>query len=202
MSEASGARHTPSLLLAAVLLCALPSAGALPELPTEVVDALTQIDTAPSTDTLNGMFPTPQAALDNLRQIALSASEPGVQLRAIRALPAYCPSPCVDSPVRDTLLSLINNYFRTTHTPRDIMRLRAAVEALGATHSRLASDVTLLRPLLDDMSRDVRATAVRALRNICHQDAITPLSMHYQSEKTEQVKHEIYDALRDLLQCT
>jgi hypothetical protein len=198
----SGFRHAPSLLLAAVLLCAWPAAGALPDVPDEVVDALTQIDTAPSTDMLNGMFPTPQAALDNLRQIALDATEFGVQLRAIRALPAYCPSPCTDSPVRDTLLSLIANYSRTMHAPQDIMRLRAAVEALGATHSRLAADVTLIRPLLDDLSRDVRATAVRALRNICHQDAITPLSMHYQSEKTEQVKHEIYDALRDLLQCT
>jgi HEAT repeat protein len=184
-----------------VLLCALPAAGALPDVPAEVVDALTQIDTAPSTDTLNGMFPTPQAALDNLRRIALDATEFGVQLRAIRALPAYCPSPCTDSPVRDTLLLLIANDSRTMHTPQDILRLRAAVEALGATHSRLAGDVTLLKPLLDDVSRDVRATAVRALRNICNQDAITPLSTHYQSEKTEQVKHEIYDALRDLLQC-
>jgi HEAT repeat protein len=197
----TGLRHAPCLLLAAVLLCALPAAGALPDVPAEVVDALTQIDTAPSTDTLNGMFPTPQAALDNLRRIALDATEFGVQLRAIRALPAYCPSPCTDSPVRDTLLLLIANDSRTMHTPQDILRLRAAVEALGATHSRLAGDVTLLKPLLDDVSRDVRATAVRALRNICNQDAITPLSTHYQSEKTEQVKHEIYDALRDLLQC-
>ncbi|HSR98233.1 MAG TPA: HEAT repeat domain-containing protein [Kofleriaceae bacterium] len=197
----SGLR-APGLLAAAVLLCALPAAGALPDLPTEVADALTQIDSAPSRDTLNAMFPTPQAALDKLRQVALDPTDTGVQLRAIRALPAYCPSPCANNPVRDTLLSLIDNYSRTMHGPQDIMRLRAAVEALGAMRSGLASDVTLLKPLLDDMSRDVRATAVRALRNICNQDAITPLSMHYQSETTEQVKHEIYDALRDLLQCT
>jgi len=191
------------LLAAAVLLCALPASGAMSDIPAEVIDALTPIDTMPSTATLNKMFPTPQVALDNLRQIAIdTTAEFGVQLRAIRALPAYCPSPCIDSPVRDTLLSLIANYSRTTHGPQDIMRLRAAVEALGATHSGLPGDVATLRPLLDDMSRDVRATAVRALRNLCNQDAITPLSMHYQSEKSEQVKHEIYDALRDLLQCT
>ena len=192
-----------TLLTATVLLCALPAAGEMPGVPAEVVDALTQIDNAPSTDTLNDMFTTPQAALDNLRQLAIdTTAQFGVQLRAIRALPAYCPSPCTDSPVRDTLLALIANYSRTMHGPQDIMRLRAAVEGLGATRSRLASDVTLLQPLLDDMSRDVRATAVRALRKICNQDAITPLSMHYQSETTEQVRHEIYDALRDLLQCS
>jgi hypothetical protein len=206
MSEAKGDRKALKgrrLLAAAVLLCALPAAGALPDVPAEVVDALTQIDTTPSKATLNGMFPTPQAALDNLRQIALDATvDLGVQLRAIRALPAYCPTPCGDSPVHDTLLSLIANYSRTMRAPQDIMRLRAAVEALGATHSGLSSDVATLRPLLDDMSRDVRATTVRALRNLCNQDAITPLSMQYQSEKSEQVKHEIYDALRDLLQCT
>jgi hypothetical protein len=191
------------LLAAAVLLCALPAAGSMSTIQAEVVDALTPIDTTPSMATLNKMFPTPQAALDNLRQIAIdTTAEFGVQLRAIRALPAYCPSPCTDGPVRDTLLSLIANYSRTTHAPQDIMRLRAAVEALGATHSGLSSDVATLRPLLDDLSRDVRATTVRALRNLCNQEAITPLSMHYQSEKTEQVKHEIYDALRDLLQCT
>ena len=196
-------KGTRTLLAAAVLLCALPAAGQMASVPAEVVDALTQIDNAPSTDTLNDMFPTPQAALDNLRQIAIDSTALfGVQLRAIRALPAYCPSPCTDSPVRDTLLSLIGSYSRTMHGPQDILRLRAAVEALGATRSALASDVALLRPLLDDLSRDVRATTVRALRNLCNQDAITPLSMHYQSEKTEQVKHEIYDALRDLLQCT
>lgn len=196
-------KRTTGLIATAVLLCALPAAGELPDVPDEVVDVLTPIDTPPSTATFNDMFPTPQAALDNLRQLAIDASvEFGVQLRAIRALPTYCPSACGGTPVHDTLLSLIDSYSRTTRMPKDIMRLRAAVEALGATHSGLSSDVTALRPLLDDLSRDVRATTVRALRNICNQDAITPLSMHYQSEKTEQVKREIYDALRELLQCT
>jgi HEAT repeat protein len=82
-----------------------------------------------------------------------------------------------------------------------VLRLRAAVEALGATHSGLVTDVNKLLPLLDDPSRDVRATVVQALRNTCNAQAITPLSMHYQVEPTEQVKLAIYAALRDLRQC-
>jgi hypothetical protein len=193
------------VLAAAVVLCTLPAEGDLAEVPDEVVDALTQIDTTPSKAALNAMFPTPQAALDNLRQIALDASDLGVQLRAIRALPAYCPAipqPCGGTPLHDTLRALIADYGRSKHEPQDIMRMRAAAEALGATRSGLSVDVVLLQPLLDDPSRDVRATVVRALRNICNGDAITPLSSHYQAEKTEQVKLEIYAALRDLLQCT
>lgn len=186
----------------AVVLCALPAQGDLADLPASVVDALTQIDTPPSKSALNQMYPTPQAALDNLRAIAVDHTNGlGVELRAIRALPAYCPSPCGGSPVHDTLVSLINEYARSPRGPQDVLRLRAAVEALGATSSGLAADVDLLRPLLDDPSRDVRATVVRALRNVCNGQAITPLSMRYQSEPTDQVKLAIYAALRDLRSC-
>jgi hypothetical protein len=187
----------------AVVLCALPARGGLAELPAAVVDALTQIDTTPSTASLNDMFPTPQAALDKLRAIAIDPTIGlGVQLRAIRALPAYCPPTlCGSSPVHDTLVSLINAYDRSPRGPQDVLRMRAAVEALGATSSGLAADVDMLRPLLDDPSRDVRATVVRALRNTCSGEAITPLSMRYQSEPTDQVKLAIYAALRDLRQC-
>jgi hypothetical protein len=185
----------------AVILCAFPAQGDLASLPPAVVDALTQIDAAASPAALNEMFPTPQAALDNLRAIAIDHTNLGVELRAIRALPAYCPSPCGGSPVHDTLVSLINEYQRSPRGPQDILRMRAAVEALGATRSGLAADVDTLRPLLDDASRDVRATAVRALSNICNGQAITPLSMRYQSEPTDQVKLAIYAALRDLRSC-
>jgi hypothetical protein len=195
-------RFGGGVIALAVVLCALPARGGLAELPAHVVDALTQIDTTPSTASLNDMFPTPQAALDNLRAIAADHTiDLGVELRAIRALPAYCSAPCGGTPVHDTLVALINEYERSPRGPRDVLRMRAAVEALGATSSGLAADVDMLRPLLDDPSRDVRATVVRALRNICNGQAITPLSMRYQSEPTDQVKLAIYAALRDLRQC-
>jgi hypothetical protein len=196
------------VIASAVLLCALPAQGDLAALPQPVVDALTQMDAAPSMSALNDMFPSPQAALDNLRALALDQTLDlgilGIQLRAIRALPAYCPDmslPCGNTPVHDTLLSLIDHYPGSPRAPQDVLRLRAAVEALGATHSGLITDVNKLLPLLDDPSRDVRATVVRALRNTCNAQAIAPLSMHYQDEPTDQVKLAIYAALRDLRQC-
>lgn len=198
-------RFGGGVIALAVLLCALPAQGDLEHLPAAVVDALTQIDSAPSKSALNDMFPTPQAALDNLRAIAVDHTiDLGVELRAIRALPAYCPALpllCGGTPVHDTLVSLIDEYARSPRAPQDVLRMRAAVEALGATGSGLATDVDKLLPLLDDPSRDVRATVVRALRNICNGQAITPLSVRYQSEPTDQVKLAIYAALRDLRQC-
>jgi hypothetical protein len=194
-------------LAAAVLLCALPAQGDLPEVSGQVTDALTQIDATPSKSTLNDMFPTPQAALDNLTQIATTTDptvDHGVQLRAIRALPAYCPAapaPCGTSPVHQTLLLLVADYGDSPHAPQDIMRLRAAAEALGATRSQLDGDVAALTPLLEDKSRDVRATVVRALGNVCNRTALVPLSNRYQNEETEQVRRAIRTAVGDLQQC-
>jgi len=79
--------------------------------------------------------------------------------------------------------------------------LRAAVESLGATRSGLASDVDKLIPLLGNGSRDVRATVVRALRNVCNMQAIPPLSLRLQSETTDQVRRAISAALVELRQC-
>jgi HEAT repeat protein len=192
-------------LACAVLLCALPAQGELTTLPPAVVDALTQIDASPSKSTLNEMFSTPQAALDNLRAIALDHTiDPGVELRAIRALPVYCPTPpltCGSTVVHDTLHILIDDYNTTPHTPQSQLRLRAAVEALGATRTSLASDVDKLIPLLADRSRDVRVTVALALRNVCSAAAIEPLRALFQTEPVEQVRVAISAALRDLRQC-
>jgi hypothetical protein len=186
----------------AVLLCAMPAHGDLTSLPPAVVDALTQIDASPSQATLNEMFSTPQAALDNLRAIALDhTGDPGVQLRAIRALPVYCPASCGSTVVHDALHVLIDHYNTTPHTPRSQLRLRAAVEALGATRTGLPSDVTKLVPLLADPSRDVRLTVTHALRKVCSSTAIEPLRALFQTEPVKQVQNAISAALLDLRQC-
>src|SRR6185436_4072245 len=100
----------------AVLLCALPAQGDMTVLPPAVADALTQIDTPPQKSTLNEMFATPDAALENLRLIALDPMvEFGAQLRAIRALPTYCPAapqPC-SATIHTTLVALIDAYERS-----------------------------------------------------------------------------------------
>jgi HEAT repeat protein len=190
------------VLACAVVLCAMPAQGDITSLPPAVVDALTQIDTPPSQATLNEMFSTPQAALDNLRAIALDRTiDPGVELRAIRALPIYCPQACGSTVIHETLHILIDDYNTTPHTPLSQLRLRAAVEALGATRTGLASDVDKLTPLLADRSRDVRVAVAHALRNVCNATAIEPLRALFQTEPVEQVRVAISAALRDLRLC-
>jgi hypothetical protein len=187
-------------------LCALPAHGE-DLLPQGVLSALTPVDSLPSKDTLNDVFATPQLALDNLQSLALNRNiDLGIQLRAIGSLPSYCPpepQPCgPGSAVHDTLIAFITSQQLVPHTPQDTLRLRAAIEALGATRSRLRADVDTLIPLLDDASRDVRTAAVRALLNICNMDAIAPLSRSYASERVAQVKAEISAAIQDLHRCS
>ena len=189
----------------AVLLCALPAQGDLTALPPAVKDALSQIDTPPQKSTLNEMFTTPDDALENLRLIALDHTvDPGVELRAIRALPTYCPpapQSCGAGMIHTTLVELIDEYERSQHAPLDVLRLRAAVEALGVTRTGASSDVAELSPLLGDPSRDVRATVAQALRNLCNAEAIEPLRARLQIEQVEQVRAALAAALRDLRQC-
>jgi hypothetical protein len=190
------------VIVCAVLLCALPAQGDLTALPPAVEDALSQIDTPPQKSTLNEMFTTPDAALENLRLIALDHSvEPGVGLRAIRALPTYCPSACGTTTIHTTLVQLIDEYERSPHSPMDVLRLRAAVEALGVMRNGTSSDVAELSPLLGDPSRDVRATVAQALRNLCNAEAIEPLRARLQIEQVEQVRSALTAALRDLRSC-
>ena len=60
-------------------------------------------------------------------------------------------------------------------------------------------DVAVVVPLLDkEESRDVRAAAAYALRDIGSSAATGPLRVRLAKEKTEQVKFAISDALRVL----
>jgi HEAT repeat protein len=198
----------PGLIACAVLICALPADGGTTAVAPAMVDVLMSIDTPPSQPALYDAFGAPPLLPDN-RLLAL-ASDPsldlGVAIRAIRALPAYCPAaPQVcgaGTAAHDALVSLIQGYQSSQHTSQDLLRLRAAAEALGATHSGLASDVDELKPLLGDPSRDVRATVVRALRNICNSTAIPPLTTSLPSEPTMQVRLAIVAALHDLSRCS
>lgn len=190
----------------AALLCTLPAHGGEIALPQSVVHALTPIDAQPTPAALNQVFENPELALENLKSIALDRSiDLGIQLRAIRALPSYCPpepQPCgPGTMVHDTLIMLMKSQTLVQHTPQDQLRLRAAIEALGATRSKLAEDVNTLKPLLSNGSRDVRATVVRALLNICNTEAIDPLTRSYSLEQVAQVRAQISAAIQDLHQC-
>jgi hypothetical protein len=195
----------PGLIACAVLLGALPADGNNALLSPPVERALTLLDATPSKAALSDAFGTP-APLDNLLAIASDPTvDLGIELRAIHALPAYCPpAPQTCGPgtvVHDGLIALIDSYQVSPHAPQDLLRLRAAVEALGDTRSGLASDVSQLLPLLGHGSRDVRATVVRALRNICNSTAIDPLRTFSPTEPTKQVQLAIAAAVQDLGRC-
>jgi hypothetical protein len=172
------------LLVLAALLCAVPATGSGIEVMQPQVDALTVIDAPPSRDAIDLAFssnPGPTPGLDAVLRLAIdNAQDFGLQLRAIRALPLYCPATptgCARLPVHDALATIVGGFRDQLASgplaPPDLLRLRAAMEALGATQSGLQSDVDLLTmppALLHHPSRDVQVTAVHALRNLCSPD--------------------------------
>ena len=195
---------TRGLIVCAVLLCALPASGDNALLTFPVINALTSIDAVPSRAALDDAFGA--AALTDLLTVAGDRdADLGVVLRAIRAVPGYCPpvpQPCgTGTAAHDGLLALIAGFPAAQYTPQDLLRLRAAVEALGATHAALASDVAAIAPLLDHGSRDVRATVARALGSLCSNAALVPLDAHYPDERSPQVKYAIAAAVAVLGRC-
>lgn len=204
----------PRVLLLGVL-CALPAQGANPTLPDAVVGVLSPVDSVPTRAALDDVF-APSLAIDRLAVIASDDTHDlGIQLRAIRALPTYCPQAAgtcgPGTPTHDTLVLLIQRHGvtpGTTPAPADILRLRAATEALGATRSGLPDDVAVLLSLLGDAeakldghpSLDVRAAAARAIGQLCNRDAINALFPHL-LDPAPQVVAQVTVALQNLELC-
>jgi len=176
---------TRRLLVIAALLCAVPATGGdLAPTPAQI-DALTVVDTPPTRAVIDRAFASLPGPTPGLDAVVALAGDPqqdlGVQIRALRALPQYCLPRCAGTAVHDTLTRLVAGYRDQLATaalsPQDLLRLRAAIEALGATGSGLQADVDLLTMspvLLHHPSRDVQVTAVRALRNLCSPDLCSP----------------------------
>lgn len=211
---------TRRLLALALVLCALPASGDDAAMSPAALDTLAMTDAFPSKTQVDFAFGN-QSAID---QLMAAINDPGqdllLQIRAIRMLPQYCTTdPCDTGPVHDTLAKLVGDYATRTSSaalaPADLLRLRASIEALGATHSELASDVALLTatptPLLAHPSRDVRVTAVRALRELCDpkrcdlklcESEFSTLRTLHGSENSPQVVRAIEAALNDLAPCS
>jgi hypothetical protein len=169
---------------------------------------LTTIDTLPDPVYLDSVFPD---ALDTLATIAMQptsdpSSDLGVQLRAIRTLPTYCPPPAtgpcgVGTTTHDTLAQIVDGYGQTgTAKPADVLRLRAAIEALGIAgrSAGLEADYLRIGQFLNHPSRDVRATTARALGTLCNTQATNLLHAQLAHETLAQVQLAISAALRDL----
>lgn len=190
--------------LGVALLCALPARGDQIELTKEVVHAMTPIDTVPTKDEIEDIFPT--NTVSQLAGIAQDAGvDFGVRLRAIRALSQFCISPCAGTQPHQTLVGLLAGINPSEQTGSNVLLLRAVIESLGVAKSGDSADVTRLTPYLDHPSRDVRAATAFALRDLCNQAAVTPLRNRYNVEigasGVAQVRLAIADALRDLTTC-
>lgn len=192
-----------------VALCALPAHGDQKHFVLNQVQehVLTPIDSLPTRESIETVFSTADPVVE-LAQIATAPTDGsmvpdfGVRLRAIRSLPQFCPTPCDDTLAHDTLVAIIQSIPATDQTGQSILRLRAAIESLGVAKSGDPNDVSLLVPLLDHQSRDIRAATARALRDLCDPDAILPLRARLQIETIGQVSLAISAALRDLGQCS
>jgi hypothetical protein len=154
-------------------------------------DLLGAIDFVPAREDLDTvMGPT---SLQQLIILAIDDGEdPGVRIRAVRALGQFPES----SEARSTLVAVINGLAaESSGTP--VLILRAAMEALAEVGG--ASAVSQITPLLDNSSRDVRASAADALRVIGSPTAIPALRDRQQIETVPQVLLAITEALRALL---
>ena len=207
-------------LLVALGLCALPARGDVP------VDAgsetlhylLTSIDVAAAGKDIINVTGGTCEALTSLvcivdpESVGLTCpvapipAEPALQLRAIRALPEFASAAsCGGALAHATLVRAVTALSpigaATSGVP--VLRLRASIEALGVASAHDPADVTLIVPLLDHPSRDIRASAARALRDLCANAPETQQALRgrLQQEQVPQVRLAISGALRDLAAC-
>ena len=191
-------------VLGGVALGALGAHGDPVTITPNVLHAMTPIDEVPSKDEIIRAFPTNTAA--QLAQVAQdTATDFGVRLRAIRALPQFCLPSCFNSQPHASLVALLSSVPSTEPEGKTILLLRATIEAIGIAKTGHNNDVNLLVPFLGNPSRDIRAATAFALRDLCNQTAVIPLRDQYQREMmpggVPQVRLAISAALRDLGTC-
>lgn len=195
--------------LAAFIVIAIGAGAAATSTPLtpQVQDTLTTIDEVPTQSQVASAFgsgsdATTAAAMGLVAIAQDASSDVGVRLRAIRSLASFCPpisdtDPHCDpnSQAHQTLLGLLSAN-GSSSAGADIMTLRAAIEALGQL--KVGDDYSLIQVQLDNTSRDVRATAALALRDLCDTRATLALRMRLEHEATAQVQLAISSALRVL----
>ena len=187
------------LVIVACVVVALATSGAHP-LTSSATDALTafgEVTTRRQLDLHLGP--------DTFEHVAEVARDPsadfGMRLRAIGALPLFCvPRPCAGTPPHLVARDLLARDPVSTDG-RQVLRVRAAVEAIGLMRSGALDDAAAVSSLLNDPSRDVRAAAAHALANLCDTTALPALRARYTSEQVDQVRVAISNALRTFDTC-
>jgi HEAT repeat protein len=193
MTRSTSSRRLLRLALPALALAiaAGASAEALDRLDNPAV--LEVGDEELSRDRLDALLGA--AAVQTLRNVINDDSaDPGMRLRAVRALGVY---PTPES--RDALHGVLSARGRcqgdgadVTGTP--LLFVRAALESLAAIGD--PTDVDWIVPCLQARSRDLRAAAARALRDLGASTAVCPLQRRRDAEAEPQVQSAISEALR------
>jgi HEAT repeat protein len=123
------------------------------------------------------------------RGTAEESADPGVRIRAYRALALY-PGTATEAALRAGISE------HGGGGAIDTLYLRAAAESLVEIAG--AEAVSDLVPLLDHQSRDVRASTARALGDTGSDAAVSPLRARLSIEEVGQVRLAIAEALREL----
>lgn len=182
-----------ALLFAVVAVVARASASG-PALPPDWQNVLTTIDAAPTVSQLDGFFGSGSAGPSLVSIVTNDANDVGIRLRAIHALVHY-PGAASETAVKDLITA-----HATDTSGAGALTLRAALETLGQL--RNPDDYANITPSLEHSSRDIRAAAAFALRDLGDPRAVCALRARLQHEATQQVKLAISAALRVLGEST
>jgi HEAT repeat protein len=152
-------------------------------------DLLSGVDYVPERATLDAVLGDPPE--NDLIAIATdTAADPGLRLRAYRALGQY-----PTDAARLALQAAIGSFAGAT-SGVEVLYLRAAMHSLAATAGDAA--VPVIDDLLDSPSRDVRADAALSLGETGSASADPVLRARREVETVDQVKWAIDEALAAL----
>ena len=153
-----------------------------------ITEILSGIDFEPTRSALDDLMGA--AAPDELVALARGddAVDPGVRLRAYRALALYA-SPQIESALRSAI-----EEHGAVGAGVDTVHVRAAMDSLASVAPDTA--VSTVAPMLAHPSRDVRAGAARALGATGSDSVIPYLRARLAEETVLQVRLAIADALR------
>lgn len=158
-----------------------------------LVELLSGIDFVPSRPALDAQLgPTAEAQLIAIARTGSPIADPGVRIRAYRALALYA-TPTTESELIDAVS--MSGHGGGTDT-LDNLYLRAAMDSLATVAG--PDGVVHISPHLNHASRDVRAAAARALATCGSAAAVQPLRARLLVEPEEQVKAAISKAIRVL----
>ena len=161
----------------------------------EVVELLSGISYSPTKNSIDLVMGS--AALEDLITIAedsSSGSDPGVRIRAWRALGEYPLSP--DATLASDALRNGIAEFATAEQGTNLLFLRACLLSLAQLEG--GESVASLVPHLSHQSRDIRASAAQALGITGSSEAYPYLLDRALVEEEDQVKLAIADALFEL----